>query len=457
MIAPRQTVHGRVHQLNFSLDATAVYDTVKARLRLLAGLSSLDGFRPGKVPFAVVERRLGPEVRQEAIGELVIAAFYDAAARAELRPAGPPDIRWRGGPDAGDTLEFTALFETCPEFEPVPVEGLAIRRPLPAIGEEDVDRALALLRERHKGWVAVDRPAREGDRVVVDLRGYMDEEALREIRGVPLVLGEPARGGAFGQCLQDEFARQIAGTRRGETVELDIGFPVDYECPQLAGQTARFTLHLRTVEAPLLPAADDAFAAAQGIAEGGLAALRAQLREALRREADAAARALVRQRVEEALLASHPLELPPRRVEAEVRRLRERLADRMAAEGFADADIEIAALMVQDQARRRVALGYIYAALARREGIPVPPEAEEQAIAAMAADSPPHLPRIAAAYRQYPALLGELDPSVMQEPVVDWVAGRAEMRDEPMAYGRLVGLASAAPADTSGHRGAGGL
>lgn len=430
---------GLERRMSFGLDTAQVYTAVRERLGNLARHIKLDGFRAGKAPLSVVEQRLGPEVRQEVIGELITTAFYEAAAQEQLRPAGTPDIQWSAAPEAGDALAFTATFEVYPEFELAAPESLKVERPVVDITEADVDQTMTLLRQQELRWEAVDRPAETGDRVMVDMRGYMDDEPLREIRGVPFVLGAPAQGGAFGRLVQDEFARQIAGVRRDEVVDLEIGFPDDYESAHLAGQQVRFTLTARAVEVPVWPELDDAFAARHGVTEGGMAALRGQLLETMRHEANAASRSLVKQRALAALLAANPVELPKKRVATEAERLRTKLRERMLADGFKDEDVEIAAYMLEDKAREHISLGLILARLVRDHGLAIPPEDLERVVAELAAGSP-NPKETADWYRQHPEFLAELESSLLEEQVVDWLLHRAQVVDTAMSFGRLMSL-----------------
>ena len=169
---------GLERRMTFGIPEERIYDAVQNRIKELSRHVHIDGFRKGKVPLAVVDKRLGPQVRQEVISEMLISAFYDAAKQEQLKIASAPKIEWKPPVDANAlaTPEFVATFEVYPDFELASVEQIQVERPVAVIDEQDAEGMLAALQRLHLEWVPVGRPAQNGDRVFVDLQGYMDDE-----------------------------------------------------------------------------------------------------------------------------------------------------------------------------------------------------------------------------------------------------------------------------------------
>jgi len=424
-----ESLEGLERRMVFGIPEQRIYDAVQQRIRELAGHVRLNGFRQGKVPVAVVDKQLGPQVRQEVIGDLLLASFYEAAAKEKLKLASRPQIAWKPAePEAPP--EFEAVFEVYPEFELAPVEAIRIERPIAEVGETDVDAMLAALQRLHLAWHPVDRPARIGDRLIVDMQGHMDDEPLREIRQIPFILGQPAQAEIFGRLVQDEFLRQLEGVSPGHFVDMEIGFPEEYPKDHLAGQNVRFTLHLRSVAEPRLPDLDDALAEKLGI-NGGLNALRGQTRSLMAEALRQGQRESVKAQVMDALLAANPLELPKARVESESARMLEAVKARMKADGLDEQDAEIAALLVEEQARRRIGLGLILAKLVRDHGLNVPKESLEAMLAQLAVGQPEEAQTW---LRQDIDWVAELESSALEEQLVDWVLERAEVVDKPVSF-----------------------
>lgn len=433
-----EPLEGLTRRMIFGIPEQRIYEAVQGRIKELARHVKLDGFRQGKVPVSEVNRQLGPQVRQEVIGDLLLSAFYEAAAQEKLKLAGPPQIAWKQPVVAlpETAPEFEAVFEVYPEFELSPVGSIRIQRPQTEIGESDVDAMLAALQRLNLEWHPVDRPARAGDRIMVDMRGYMDDEPLREIRQIPFILGQPAQTEIFGNAVQNEFARQLEGVSPGHCVDMDIGFPEEYPKDYLAGQTVRFTLHLRSVEEPHLPGLDENLARKLGVEEGGIDALRAHTRAMMEQEFGLGQRESLKTQVLEALLAANPLELPKARVEAESARMLKEVQARMKAAGLKEQDGEIAALLVREEARRRIALGLILAKIVRENGLTVPKESLEAMLELSAREGRPEPAQ--EWQRRNEDSMAELESSVLEEQVVDWVLERAKVEDKPVPFAEFM-------------------
>lgn len=438
---------GLERRMTFGISEERIYEAVRKRIVDLSRQVKLDGFRKGRAPLSVVDQKLGPQVRQDVIGELLLTTFYEAASQERLNLASQPRIVWKQPVAAllDAAPEFEAVFEVYPEFDLAPIEAIRIERPVADISENDVDAMLAALQRLNLEWQPVDRPARLGDRVMVDMQGHMDDEPLREIRQIPFVIGRPAQTEIFGGIVQDEFARQLEGVSPGHFVDMEIGFPEEYPKQYLAGQNVRFTLRLRSVEEPRLPELDDELARKLGVAEGGLASLREQTRSMMAEELRQGQRESMKDQVLDALLCANPVPLPKARVEVESARLMEQVRARMQADGLNDNDTELAALLVEEKARRRVGLGLILARIVRENGLEIPREHLERIGEELAAAT--KAPSVARDKEGLPGdadLMAELESSLLEEQVVDWVLSRAQVIDKVVSFaefmkGRLQG------------------
>src|SRR6185437_9280103 len=135
------------------------------------------GFRPGKVPYAVVKQQFGSQVHAEAISDLMRSTFAEAVDQEKLRPAGGPRIE----PiqvDPGSELRYAAVFEVLPEVSVKPLDTIAIERPTGTVTDQDVDAMLQSMRAQRPNFTQVARAAAEGDRVTIDHEGRIDGVAF---------------------------------------------------------------------------------------------------------------------------------------------------------------------------------------------------------------------------------------------------------------------------------------
>ena len=142
MQANLETLSALERRLSVSLPATDIDSEVESRLKRLSRTVKMHGFRPGKVPFKVVEQHYGPQVRQEVLGDAMQKSFGEAVRQQNLRVAGYP--RFELAPPADGTAEFQyrATFEIYPEVSVGDITGKAIERPTLEVGEAEVDRTI---------------------------------------------------------------------------------------------------------------------------------------------------------------------------------------------------------------------------------------------------------------------------------------------------------------------------
>ncbi|MEQ8663548.1 MAG: trigger factor, partial [Gammaproteobacteria bacterium] len=202
---------------------------VQSRLTDLQKSVRLDGFRQGKAPLSVIRQRFGRRVRDEIVSEVLQSSFSEALGQESLRPAGQPVIDpVSAEPGAG--LTYTATFEVFPEVTLAPVEQLTLTRTVCTVGDADVDAMVEKLREQHREWVAVERPAADGDKLAIDFKGYIDGELFEGGSGedFEIELGS----GMMIEGFEDGLRGQLAGSE----VTLELRFPDEYRNDALAGK-----------------------------------------------------------------------------------------------------------------------------------------------------------------------------------------------------------------------------
>jgi trigger factor len=411
-------------RLTVQIPASRIEGEVQSRLQNLARNVRMDGFRPGKAPFNVIESRYGAAVRQEVLDELMQSSWQDAITQQGLRPAGVP--RFERQPLApGQDLQFTALFEIYPELGPVNLSGISITRPSAAVTPADVERMLDTLRKQRQTWRTVSEAAREGDRVVVDFSVEVEGGAKRSGKQVPAVLGA--------KQLMPEIETGLIGVKGGESRNLSARFPADYHDSQVAGHEGRFTLQVHEVAQPVLPELDDAFAEAFGVTSGGMPALRAEVEANMRRELAQTLRARVKEQLMDALLATNPVSVPQALVQQE--------AARLAGHGDGEAcDHEHHDHSAfSPQAERRVKLGMLVASFVKQNALQVDP-ARVRALVESVAASYEEPDEVIKWYYSDRQKLAELEAAAIEEQMVDWVLERISVTDQPSSFADVMKL-----------------
>src|SRR3569832_666397 len=169
--------NGLERRVTVALPAEKVKQEIENRLKSLSRRVKVDGFRAGKVPMKVVERKWGGTVRQEVRSELLQSSFYEAINQEKLRPAGTHHFDLQPETSVAG-LRYTAVFEVYPEFEVNVPKDLKVVKPTAVIGESDIDAMIEKLRSQRKTWVEAVRPAALGDRVMMDFVGTIDGKSF---------------------------------------------------------------------------------------------------------------------------------------------------------------------------------------------------------------------------------------------------------------------------------------
>ncbi|HSJ06857.1 MAG TPA: trigger factor [Longimicrobiales bacterium] len=274
----------------------------------------LPGFRQGRVPKAVMEKKFGPAIEQEAVEKVIGDAYRQALESEGLQPitqGAIDNIEYEPGTD----LTFMVDLEVRPEIELERVGGFAVVHEQPAVGDAQVDEVLQRLREQNAVWVGrEDEAPTAGDMVSVEITPLDDATSAEpsKPRQYEIVIGE-------GQALP-AVEDAIRTLKPGEAAEFDVELPADADDP--AGGTRPHRMHIRTLEvkAPQLPDLDDEFAKTLGD-YADVDALRSRIRDDLGQEAEREAERGVRMQLMQQIIEHNAFDLPDSMVTAYLERM----------------------------------------------------------------------------------------------------------------------------------------
>jgi len=423
-------------RMTVGVPAERIETEVNKRLQQTASRAKVPGFRPGKVPMSVIRQRYEDSARQEALGDLIQATYYEAIVAQKLNPAGAPAVEPKVF-EKGKDLEYVATFEVFPEIQLAGFDGLSIERQQAEVQDSDVDNMLEILRKQNTRFEAVERAAENGDQLNIDFVGKIDGEAFAggSAKGTPLVLGS-------GRMIPG-FEEALVGVKAGEERVINPTFPADYQNLDLAGKTAEFTITVNSVSAPQLPELNDEFFALFGIKEGGIDGFRAEVRKNMERELRQAIKSKVKNQVMEGLLAANPVEVPKALIANEVNRLRVQAVQQFGGNIKPD---QLPAELFEEQAKRRVVLGLIVAEVVKKTELK-PDESRVRELIEEMASAYQEPQQVVAWYLKNEQQLNEVRSVVLEEQVVDTVLQQAKVTDKAVSYEEAVKPAEAPQAD----------
>jgi trigger factor len=420
-------------RLNVSLPAQEIDSEIQNRLKRIARDVRMHGFRPGKVPFRLVQQQYGGQVRQEVLGDALQKTFGEAVRQQNLRVAGYPRFEAKSS-EASENFEFSATFEIYPDIQLGSLENVTIERPTVMPGDAEVDKTIEILRKQRVQYQVVDRGAENGDRITIDYHGTQEGHEFEGGSGTDhmTVLGE-------GRLLKD-FEQQVVGLRAGESRAFELTFPEDYHGKELAGKTAQFEVTVKQVEQAVLPEVNAEFARQLGVQDGDLSKMRVDIRANLEREVRRRVQARVKDQVMKTLLDSASLEVPKSLLEMEMERLMAGMRQDLAGRGVKAENIPMPREAFEPEARRRVTLGLIVAEVVRQNSLQAKPD-QIKGVVQDYAESYERPEEVVRWYYQSPDRLREVESLVLEDNVVQWVLSQVKTEDKAADFDELMGNA----------------
>jgi trigger factor len=336
----------------------------------------IPGFRKGKVPPQVVLQRVGREaVLDEAVRQALPDWYEEAIGEANIATVGEPSLDLGELPEKGSPLEFSIEVGVRPAATLGEYKGLEVGRREPEVNSEEVDAEIERLRETSASLENVDRPAKEGDFVVIDFVGKIDGEPFEggEARGYLLELGS--------NRLVEGFEKQLEGATAGDAVTVNVTFPEDYRAENLAGNDATFDVSVKEVKEKQLPELDDDFATEAGGFDS-MDELREDIQTRMGEQQERMIDTEFREAVVDAAVAEAQIDVPQELVHAKAHEMWHQTSRRLAAQGLDPARylqmtgktehelIEEA----EPEAERALKRESLLAAVVDAEGIEVPDE-----------------------------------------------------------------------------------
>ncbi len=240
----------------FTMEFTAEeFESAKVKVyQANKGKFQIDGFRKGKAPRSIIEKRYGEGVfAEDAINDLLSANYGAAVDELELEVVDSPRVEF-SPIEKGKGFTATITVQVYPEVEVKDYKGVEIEDRKQAITDADVDAELENLRHRNSRMISVeDRPVKDGDSIILDYKGFVGDEQFEggTADGFNLVIGS----GTF----IPGFEEQLVGAEKEKEVDVKVTFPTEYHSEDLAGKEAVFKCVVHDIKEEELPDLDDEF------------------------------------------------------------------------------------------------------------------------------------------------------------------------------------------------------
>jgi len=385
MKAELKEVSSYQKELLIEVPAEVVQEEIDRACQTIKKTARIPGFRPGKIPIAIIKSRFSREIKDEVVNKLLPKYYEEALKQHQLSPISPPvmdDISVK----EGEPLHFKASFEVKPPIKVENYEGVKVTRQEVKVTPEDVETALRNLQERSAQLVSVEgRGVEKGDWVMLDMEEIFEpptKGGSRREENALIEVGSPHT--------HQGFSQQLLGMKRGEEKSFTIDYPPDFSQKRLAGKRVHYKVKLKEIKNRELPSLDDDFARDLGDFKD-LATLREKVeKDILSHKEEEAERTLTEELLGQ-LVDAHTFEVPPYLVEQEIDHRVSRVANNFAMQGIdlkrVEFDWDKFRQEQRPEALKGVKKGLIVKQIARQEGIDVTPEEVEGEIGRIASEN----------------------------------------------------------------------
>lgn len=372
-----EELSGSKRALTVEVSPDVVRPTVEGVYHKFSQRVALPGFRRGKVPRDILERRFRDEIREEVIKEMIPTTYRQALEQSHLDPVSLPAVE-EVSFEFGEPLRYRAVVEVKPLLEMKDYKGVAVSRKKVEVTDQEVEDHLKVLQEHAAEYIPMEGwPALAGDRVIVDAQGFLDGKPRKDLQVENFTLELGAH-----QFLPGVDER-LAGVQKGEVRDVPVTFPADDPRPDFRDREIVFRFTVKEIKKKKTPPVDDTFAKAVGKGETERE-LREKVREELLAQKEQAEEQRLKWEVVEKIAAAQPFEVPEGLVRREMERMLRELSYSVGAHPERlEGDVSFR-LKLEESARNRVKNTLVLEAVSKQEGIVAEPEDVEVEIQRLA-------------------------------------------------------------------------
>ncbi|TYR76869.1 trigger factor [Rossellomorea vietnamensis] len=383
MSAKWEKQEGNQGVLTIEVDADTVNNGLDAAFKKVVKQVNVPGFRKGKMPRGMFEKRFGVEsLYQDALDVILPEAYAKAVEETGISPVDRPEIDIEQM-EKGKELIFTATVTVKPEVKLGEYKGLEVEKMETEVTSEDVENELKSLQEKQAELAVKEEGAAEnGDTVVIDFEGFVDGEAFEggTAENYSLELGS----GSF----IPGFEEQLIGLETGAEKEVEVNFPEEYHASELAGKPAVFKTKLHEIKAKQLPELDDEFAKDADEEVETLDQLKEKIQKRLEESKKNEAEQTLRDTLVEKASENTEVEIPDAMVDTEVDRMMQEFEQRLQMQGmnlelyfqFSGQKEEDLRGQMKEDAAKRVRTNLTLEAIAEAENLEISDEEAEEEV-----------------------------------------------------------------------------
>ena len=417
------------------IPSKTINKAIEDRLTEVAATAKIDGFRPGKVPMAIVKSRFGSQVSGEIVEKQVSDSMRKLFTDKKIKPAMQPKVDFEGKPLDGSDVKFTVNIEIMPEIKIEDFSKLKFDRLVADVEESDINKALEDIASNQKSYAPLKkkRKAKVGDSVLIDFKGYLDgkvfEGGTAENHRLELGSGQMIPG----------FEDQLIGLNVGDKKNVEVTFPENYQKAELSGQPAKFEVVIKDILEAEKAKINDELASRMGLPD--LKALKEAIKSQITINYKNTSRNRIKRDLLDKLSKEYSFEIPKTMLENENKVIWERYEQDKKAGVIDDEDKgkkdSVLKKEYNEIAERRVRLGLLLAEVGDQNKITVTDEEIKSAVMQEARKYPGEENKVIEFYQKNPEAANAVRAPIFEEKVVDHIISKCTIKENKVSADKL--------------------
>ncbi|MFN3480447.1 MAG: trigger factor [Thermodesulfovibrionales bacterium] len=411
MLKALEEISSTKKRITIEIPAETIEKEMTESFENLRKTTNIPGFRTGKAPMSLIEKRFGKKVEDEVLGKVISRAYVDALNEADLTPVTDPIVEEQTEFKRQSPFSITMVIETLPKVN-LNYEGIKVKDIPVSVTDEDVESVMKGLQEDRTTYEPSDEPVTMNDLILCD---YSIEEAGIEKKDQVYKIGGP--------LFPEDVIKNLIGKSKGSELVMETTFPETYPYRELAGKKVEMKLTIKDVKKGNLPQLDDEFA--KDIGFNSLDELKDHLRQEVLRLKNSEVARIQKAEIINKLLENHEFDVPETLLEGEIAMLASSYKDR--AENNPDEDSKRSDEEIRAEAVRNLKTTLLLSMIGRKEGVRVSEDDMRNAIIAMARRFSVSPENIMKFYISRDGSLDRLKDSIFEEKVLDLLLNKASV------------------------------
>lgn len=400
-------------RLKIEIPADTIEKEITDSLERVRRTTTLPGFRTGKTPISLIEKKFGKKIEGEVLERMIPRVYVDALKEADITPVANPVLEEELDFKRHLPISMTFTVEIMPKVENLRYEGIKVKELPIVVDDSDIDTVLKRLREERTTYDVSEGPSEMDGLVVFD---YSIKGDSLEIKDQVFKIGS--------SVFPEDFSQKLIGKKKGDELTIETTFSADHPLEKFAGRRLNFNVSIKDVKKVILPEIDDEFA--KDIGFDNLSELRKQLGEEIRKAKENEVAKIQKAELIKKLAESHEFDVPESLVENEAMALASAEMSRKQGPGKAQAE-EIAKLRdeLRPNATKNVKASLLLDMIGKKEKITVTDDEVRNAMTTMArrfSVSPENLMKF---YTSRDGSLNGLKNSIFEDKALDLILSRA--------------------------------